>query len=384
MINTLHLFTFGLTLWMGFYLLGRNAGETRLRWVSLTLLVYAVTLSLHWLAAYAPAETADKLRVWERPLLLLLFFLWLVCAWHFIRRPWSVAWMIPLYLLAGGCLAWWLYAANQPLFWGWRLAGGGMLGLLGLATAVQDAAEQGETLWPHLFRSFDYAIFTALLFAGQVGVVMWVSTGVTFPMLLLLFTTVTSALLVQTFADPLQNWLDRIAFFTFPQIRQTRAELREAATAVSRFDPALAMSDLDEAQFVQLTRRALSHMGHLPKLAANPLIYLTAVSRRLPPQASTLERAAVLKILLAESIERLKPPEKGDFGTTDEWRYYNALYFPYVLGLKPYSRRPNNGDEKDTTIATALAWFQLQVPERTLYNWQTAATKLIAQELQQK
>lgn len=52
---------------MGFYLLGRNAGEARLRWLSLMLLGYALTLSLRWLATYAPIETADRLLAWERP-----------------------------------------------------------------------------------------------------------------------------------------------------------------------------------------------------------------------------------------------------------------------------------------------------------------------------
>ncbi|NIW45128.1 MAG: hypothetical protein GWN30_10315, partial [Gammaproteobacteria bacterium] len=89
-----------------------------------------------------------------------------------------------------------------------------------------------------------------------------------------------------------------------------------------------------------------------------------------------------LRILLAESIDRLKPDSDAEFGTTDAWRYYNALYFPYVAGLRPYSRRADH-DRSDPVIRAALDWFQVQVPERTLYNWQTEGAQLIAQDLRE-
>ena len=102
--------------------------------------------------------------------------------------------------------------------------------------------------------------------------------------------------------------------------------------------------------------------------------------RRAPDEP--LERAAELKALLAECIARLKPrsPGGGDFGTSDEWRHYNALYFPYVAGLKPYSSRATH-DGLDPASRAALDWFQTTIPERTLHNWQNAAAKLIAQDL---
>lgn len=90
-----------------------------------------------------------------------------------------------------------------------------------------------------------------------------------------------------------------------------------------------------------------------------------------------------MKQLLTESITRLKPPNKGDFGSSEEWRYYNALYFPYVAGLKPYSRRAEyNG--LDPAEQEALDWFRTYVPERTLYNWQNAAARLVAQDLRER
>jgi hypothetical protein len=68
-----------------------------------------------------------------------------------------------------------------------------------------------------------------------------------------------------------------------------------------------------------------------------------------------------------------------NFDTTDEWRFYNALFFPYVRGLRPYRRNQekNLADfEKE-----AIEWFQAFVPERTLHNWQNAAAGLIANDL---
>ena len=76
---------------------------------------------------------------------------------------------------------------------------------------------------------------------------------------------------------------------------------------------------------------------------------------------------------------RLKPASPKGFDSSDEWRHYNALYFPYVAGLRPYSRRQERGlalEEQE-----ALNWLQAYVPERTLYNWQNAGAKLVANDL---
>jgi hypothetical protein len=140
---------------------------------------------------------------------------------------------------------------------------------------------------------------------------------------------------------------------------------------------------LDETQFVRLTRRALSHYGDLPRLAASPLTRLPVIDARLASRQSathTLARASELKHLLLETIMHLKPPGEDGFHATDAWRHYNALYFPYVAGLKPYSRRSDHAG-LDSASRQALDWLQTQVPERTLYNWQNAAAKLVAKYL---
>jgi hypothetical protein len=282
---------------------------------------------------------------------------------------------------------WLLYGPETGLPRLWLLlALGVVLVVLGLVTAVIDAHEEGEALWPDLFRSFDYAFFTALLFGGLVTLTATLSTGLTPPMLTLLLATITAAIALQIFAGPLQEAVDRIALAHLPQLRQTRRQLRTAADTLPRLDHELDLSQLDEAEFTRLTRRALSQMGNLPRLVANPLIRLPLIRQRLAQQGQpddTLLRAAELKSLLTEAINRLKPDAGAEFDTTDAWRHYNALYFPYVVGLRPYSRRATHTD-LDPAAQQALDWLRQAVPERTLYNWQSAAAELVAQDLRQR
>jgi len=177
--------------------------------------------------------------------------------------------------------------------------------------------------------------------------------------------------------------MDRIAFFNAPQLRRSRADQRAEDSAAQRLDVSLSPLELPLAEFERLTRRALSQMGDLPKLASNPLTRLPLVNQRLAQNGQadgTLVRAAELKTLLTESIVRMQPRDEGDFGTSDAWRHYNALYFPYVVGLRPYSRRTFHDDEHEAV----LDWFRSQVPERTLYNWQTAAARLVARDLRER
>jgi hypothetical protein len=142
---------------------------------------------------------------------------------------------------------------------------------------------------------------------------------------------------------------------------------------------------LNEDERSHLTRRALSHFGNLNRLASNPLTRLPAIELRMKERNipdTTLDRANELKLVLTESILKLKPQVDRDFDTTDEWRFYNALFFPYVTGLRPYSR--TQGKELAGFEKNALEWFQSFVPERTLHNWQNTAARLIANDLWEK
>jgi hypothetical protein len=260
------------------------------------------------------------------------------------------------------------------------------LELLGFAVAYLDAFEQSESLWPDFIRSFAASALAALVFGGQVAFAMAISTGITLPMVILLLTTIGVAILTQVFADPIQICLDRLVFARFPRLHQERAELRAVAATLPRRSDAINLLALDEAEFSKLTRRALSHFGDLPKLASSPLTRLPIIETRLIARGApinTLERASELKILLAESIERLKPSASNTHNTSDEWRFYNALYYPYIIGFRLYGRRPEYPIQSKE-IQTILTWFRTTVPERTLYNWQNAAAALIAKDLREQ
>ena len=319
--------------------------------------------------------------------LVLLPFVVVFClAWSTLRslrpKPARVVFLVTLllFILSEG-----LFLLSQ--IWlphPWILLFPGLaLFVLGAALAVVDAYERGESLLPDLFRSFDYSFGTALLFAGQVVLVILLGTGLTFLVLALLFTVLATSIAMQMFSNPLAALLDTLAFFNFPQLQRARAELRTAASAVPRVNQTIDLQALDDSEFARLTRRALSQFGDLSRLASSPLTYLPLVEIRLAERHAkddVIERAIELKALLSESIARLKPRQKGDFGTSDEWRHYNALYFPYIAGIKPYRRREQHGDT-DPIVQKALEWFRTTVPERTLHNWQTAATKLVAQDI---
>jgi hypothetical protein len=259
------------------------------------------------------------------------------------------------------------------------LAGIGVdLIVLGLLVAVFDSFDEGETLRRDMLHSLLLAGGAAVLFGGQVGFAMLLTDDDR--LVPLCFGVIAAAIAVQVLARPLQRAADRVALP--PAMRATRAELREVADAIPRRDETIALAELGEAEFARLTRRALSHYGDLGKLVSSPLTALPAIDARLAARGvpdAPLERATELKALLLDTITRLKPRD-GEFGTSEEWRHYNALYFYYVVGVRPYSVRTKLTD-LDPVARRALSWFADQVPERTLHNWQAAAAKLVAANL---
>jgi hypothetical protein len=377
--------------WAGLHLVSRDPRNLRLLLTGAGLVSYALGWGCSILITYVPTSTSIHmianlcwllftiltpllvgLGIFLLPedlphkntrllLLALLFFFVLVLSLLFFPQVWlQHAWIL-------------------------RLVGLGMIGI-GMTVALLDAFHEGETLLPDLFRSFDFSFGTTLLFGGQVLLIILLGTGPTFPMLVLLLSICATSIAIQTFSKHLATLLDRFAFADFPQIQKERAELRTEASVLPRVDRTLDFATLDDVEFTRITRRALSHFGDLSHLASNPLTYLPLVDNRLKKRGAvddTLGRAIELKALLSESITRLKPQQKGDFGVSDEWRYYNALYFPYVMGIKPYRRRAQN-EHLDPIAQKALEWFRTAVPERTLHNWQNAATKLIAQDLREQ
>ena len=254
--------------------------------------------------------------------------------------------------------------------------------LLGLCIAWFDAFDEGETFLPDMLRSLALTILLVSIFAGQVGFVIAIQTGLTEGMRILLTTTILASILLAVFGNTLEARLDRLAFSRLQPVQEARLRLIAESAILSRKDLQIDLAALNEEERARLTRRALSHFGNLTRLASSPLTQLPAIDRRLKARQApdtTLERAAELKSLLTGSILKLKPQNGKEFDTTDEWRFYNALFFPYVKGLRPYSR----SREKDWVDfeKEAADWFQAFVPERTLHNWQNMGAKLIANDL---
>lgn len=258
--------------------------------------------------------------------------------------------------------------------------------LLGAAVAFVDALTEGETLWPDMLHSLSYATLMAAIFGSQIALVMWLATGTTFAMLALLLLVVSTAIVLATFGPRISATVDRLVLSRYPAQLRARRRLQAEGQTTLRRDQTVDPLSLPEEKFARLTRRAFSHMGNLPRLASSPLTGLPQVDRRLQAREradTNLERAHALHELLAESVERLKPRGPEAFGGGDEWRFYNALYFPYVAGLRPYSRRANHHNLGNAE-RQALDWFRQHVPQRTLYNWQTAAAELVAQDLRER
>ena len=259
---------------------------------------------------------------------------------------------------------------------------------LGVAVALWDAFDEGQALRADMLRSFTGTGMVVALLGGQmlVGIALTrdqltAQTALT----VLLFTSLAIAASVQVLADPLAGLLDRMVFSRAPLLRAYRATLRrtESALPLRSADP---LDDFDDETFARLTRRALGHYGDLSKLVANPLTALPAIDERLAARGAPdqpLERAIELKALLADRIAQLKPRDGGDFGTTEQWRHYNALYFPYVVGVRAYAQNATAAG-LDPTARQAWQWFVTEVPQRSLHNWQTAAARLIAADLRSR
>ena len=399
----MELFFFGFTLWLGAYLLARHSQKVTVQLTGWGLLAYALALAVQiifnqfiliillapallWIGAalhLLPEEDKARqtlIRVWavtSVPLAILtLLNIWfaalivlalVVCAGMIARlasrsqfkNTFAVLAVLALFvILSAGLL---ILPFNWiPLSWGTSLLGLDLI-FLGVTITAWDAFDEGESIRAHLVRSF----ISAFYYSGALALIASLFED----NLTLLIILITFGILTQTFSNSIQSLLDGL---TLPQkTTDERETLRQTADALPLLST-LGPASWTEEQFARLTRRALSHLGDLPKLATSPLVNLPAIAGTNP-----LDRAHALKSLLVQGIQKLKPQSDSKFGVTDEWRYYNALHFPYVLGIKPYTRRADY-DSLDETTRAALDWFQTSVPERTLHNWQNTAAKLIA------
>jgi hypothetical protein len=386
---------FFLTFWLGCYLIARDPGRLQLWLAGLGMLAFAAGVVAMLLGTFAPSAglaltlyRGQRLFVVLPALFWLAAMVWLIpnrAAWveRYGRQQLLLGLSLTCILLYGLAIGFIIIPGNQTLPpWLGTFIGFDLF-IFGLVITQLDASDKGEAWLYHFLRAFDYSFFTALIFGAQIVLVMEFWIGLNYPLVMLLLGSVAASVLIQTFSEPVQTIMDQIAFFNAPQLRRSRAEQRAEDNAAQRLDASRDPLDLPAAEFERLTRRALSQMGNLPKLASSPLTRLPLVSQRVTQNGQsdgTLIRAAELKSVLTESITKLQPRDEGDFGTTDAWRHFNALYFPYVVGLRPYSRRSLHDDE----YQDVLDWFRGHVPERTLYNWQTAAARLVARDLRER
>ncbi|MBI3227143.1 MAG: hypothetical protein HYZ39_19015 [Mycolicibacterium cosmeticum] len=255
--------------------------------------------------------------------------------------------------------------------------------LLGVAVALSDAFDEGQALRADMLRSFAATSVVAVVFGAQalVGLAVAGPSAQT-ALTVLLFTSVAIAITINVLADPLAGLLDRVTFSRSPALRADRAALRrtEAALPLRSEHP---LDRVDDDAFARLTRRALGHYGDLSKLVASPLTALPVIDARLAARGAPdqpLERANELKALLADRIAALKPRDGGDFGTSEQWRHYNSLYFPYVAGVRAYAQNAT-ASGLDPVARQAWQWLVTEVPQRSLHNWQNAAARVIAADL---
>jgi len=386
----LQILTYGFTLWFGLYLLARHHQKVGMRYAGLGLTAYALGLGADTLiSSMNNPILIDQLIWFRRAWIIIPALCWGLAIQKLIPiearedlpgRPIALIFMATIFfglsvviiLLPQDVLG------TDMVFFAISLD----IILLGYGISALDAFEEGEAFLPDFLRALIGAWLVAFILGIQVVLFINASETITTATILLLMGVMSTGIILQTFSDIVQQTLDNLIFGQTEAV-QERAELRAVSQAIPRFDDSLDINTLPEKEFNRLTRRALGNMGNLTKLASSPLTNLPIIHQRLAEKNQsdgTLDRANELKLILSESIDRLKPPDSGDFGTSDEWRYYNALYFPYVVGIKPFSRR-NITDEFDNVTQDALNWFQAYVPERTLYNWQTAGANLIAQDL---
>ncbi len=200
-----------------------------------------------------------------------------------------------------------------------------------------------------------------------------------------------------TASDALQDTgralLDRL-FFT-PVVREERAAARAYTTALAT-QPAGPHPDLATRKaFDDAVRRALTHLSDPTKLATTPLLNLVVVGRGVADQGledNRLNRAAVLKEVLLELLDGLRPGDGSGGVTGDAWRFYNCLYYPYVRGIgrrraptvlrQLTERRKRDGGPRGD-LERVLEWL-LQVDEDTFYKWQRRGSDTIAAALRER
>ena len=262
------------------------------------------------------------------------------------------------------------------------------LGAVGGAVAVESALLLGKDVRRDVIYNATGLAVVVVLYLVVAGVLVGFDDVAHGVFALLLTALITAS---HTLHDTIRDWLDKV-FFT-PLVRQERSAARayEAALAVQ---PAGPHPDLATTKaFDDAVRRALTHLSDPTKLATSPLLNLTVVAQGVCDQQledNRLNRAAVLKEVLLDLLDGLRPADGRV--TSDAWRYYNCLYYPYVRGIgrrraptvlrQLAERRKREGGPRGD-LEQVLDWL-MQVDEDTFYKWQRRGSDTIAAALRER
>lgn len=147
--------------------------------------------------------------------------------------------------------------------------------------------------------------------------------------------------------------------------------------------------------FDNAVRRAITHFCDPTKLALSPLLQLSLVTAGLHDQGledTRFQRVAILKALLTDLVNGLKPRCGTGGPTSAACRFYNCLHYPYVRGITRRRAPTVLRDLREHRERTGgpcgaqeqvLTWL-LQVDEDTYYKWQRRASDAIARVLRER
>jgi hypothetical protein len=250
--------------------------------------------------------------------------------------------------------------------------------LLGYLVAVAEATDAGERLRPDLSRSLVAAVGGLLLAGGPAILTMFVTSSRL--VAILQFGVVGVVMTVIGLGGPVHRLLDRVAFWSDERLRGDRHALLLLGEAMPRHRERHRLIATTEADFLRFVRQALESYGDAGRLIRSPLTDLPAVDRRMISKSGEqpLARALELRHVLQEAVADLRP--SGPFGTGEEWRYYNALHFCFLLGLRPYARRRRT-DGLDREARLTIEWIRQYVPRHLLRRWQSEGTAKVALKL---
>jgi hypothetical protein len=294
------------------------------------------------------------------------------------------------------------------------------LAMIGFNVAQYGLMVMGKDIQRDFFYSVTGVILINLLYVGLLG-----AAGNLSPQSLLL--VIALATTTHTLYDFFRELLDRLFFSKAEQ--QARSEAWAFATALASNPVNVSQVDIskpppeppadndndnetgndtgveqidpkDEKNFYNIVRRSITSLKNPTQLVRSPLLSMRLLDHRLREaglEDNRLNRATVLREVLLEYIERLRPEGLSEVsstpGTGDAWRFYNVLYFPYVRQIsrktalaearRLENERKRNGVREASDLEQVLNWLT-DVDEDTFYKWQRRASDTIASFLREE